>query len=136
MLRGAGGAPILGYTDAPAMRSPLVTAALVGALSMLLAAVADPATVERGTEHAGRYWDGLLGGYVEVQRVKAVETMERGEHEAALASLHELAEGGDAEAARIVADCYRTGQCGVPADRRAAERWGRRAGDGQAARAE
>ena len=111
------------------MRSSLVTAALVGALSMLLAAVADPATVERGTQHAGRYWDGLLGDYVEVQRAKAVEAMERGEHDEALASLHELAEGGDAESAHVIAGCYRTGQCGVPSDRRAAERWSRRAAE-------
>ena len=109
------------------MRFALVTAALVGVLSTVLAAVADPATVERGAERAGQYWDGLLGDYVEVQRAKAVETLERGDHGVALASLHELAEGGDTESARLIADCYRTGRCGVPADRRAAERWGRRA---------
>ena len=109
------------------MRSPLLTAALVGALSMLLAAVADPATIERGAEHTGRYWERLVGDYVEVQRAKAVETMERGDHAEALALLHELAEGGDPESAALVAECYRTGRCGVPADRRAAERWGRRA---------
>lgn len=106
------------------MRFALVTAALVGAMSMLLA---DPATVERGTEGAGRYLDGLVGGYVEVQRVKAVEALGRGEHEAGLAALRELAEGGDAESAAVVAECYRTGECGVPADRREAERWGRQA---------
>ncbi|MDT0631216.1 hypothetical protein RQM47_08315 [Rubrivirga sp. S365] len=106
------------------MRFALVTAALVGAMSMLLA---DPETVERGTEGAGRYLDGLVGGYVEVQRVKAVEALERGEHEAALTSLRDLAEAGDSEAAGIVAECYQTGQCGVPADRREAERWGRHA---------
>lgn len=109
------------------MRFALVTAALVGAMSMLLAAVADPATVEAGAERAGAYWDGLLGDYVEVQRAKAIETMERGNHEKGLSLLYELAEGGDAESARVVASCFRTGQCGVPADRREAQRWARRA---------
>lgn len=109
------------------MRFSLVTAALVGALSMLLAGVADPATVDRGAEHVGRYWDGLVSDYVEVQRAKAVETLERGEHGPALQALRELAESGDATSAEIVAQCYRTGQCGVPADRRSAQRWERRA---------
>ena len=109
------------------MRSPLTTAALVGAISMLLAAVADPATVQRGAESSGRYWERLVDDYVEVQRAKAVEAMGRGDRTEAFALLHELAEGGDAESAALVAECYRTGRCGVPADRRAAERWGRRA---------
>ena len=109
------------------MRFSLVTAALVGALSMLLAGVADPETVDRGAEHVGRYWDGLVRDYVEVQRAKAVETLERGDHESALQALRELAESGDAASSEIVAQCYRTGQCGVPADRRSAERWTRRA---------
>ena len=102
------------------MRFALVTAALVGALSML---AADPATAER----ADRYWNGLLDDYVEVQRAKATDAIERGDYEEGLALLTELAEGGDAESAGLLARCYRGGQCGVPADRRSAERWGRRA---------
>ena len=102
------------------MRFALVTAALVGALSMV---VADPATADR----AGRYWGDLVDGYVEVQRAKAVDAIERGEHDTGFALLTELAERGDVESAGLLAQCYRSGQCGVPADRRSAERWGRRA---------
>lgn len=107
------------------MRFALVTAALVGALSML---AADPATAER----ADQYWSGLVDGYVEVQRAKATDALERGDHDGGLTMLTELAENGDAESAGLLARCYRSGQCGVPANRRSAERWSRRAEQAEA----